>query len=101
MERAEILEKARKEKQDGWESQVRDRSLKWTVLVLAAVAAILAGVRASRGQPMMDLCVTVCAAVSAGHLYRFFKLREKHYLVLGVILLLVAAFALVRFCMGH
>ncbi len=103
MEREEILRKAQAEGKNGdeRETQVRDRSMKWTYLTMVLVAAVFAYIRGMKGQPMMDLCVTVCASVCVGQLYRYWKLKRRACLILGLITLLVAAVALVRFCMGH
>lgn len=101
MNREEILAKAKNENKDEMELQVRDRSMKWTYIVMVLTAAIFAYIRETKGQPMMDLCVTVCASVATGHFYRFIKTRDTYCLILSVITLAVGIFALVRFCMGH
>ena len=75
--------------------------MKWTYLTMVIVAAVFAYIRGMKDQPMMDLCVTVCASVSVGQLYRYWKLRCKDCLILGLVALAVAVVALVRFCMGH
>ncbi len=100
MNKSEILARARREKTDEMAIRVRERSIQWTYLTMVAVAAAFAYLRASSGQPMMDLCVTVCASVAAGQLYRAIRLRERSYLVIGAVALLAALFGLIRFCMG-
>ena len=101
MNREEILARARQENRDEMEIQVRERSIKWTYLVMVLTAAVFAYLRSMQGQTIMDLTVTVCTSVAAGQLYRFFKTREKWCLGLGVVMLLVAVAALIRFCMGY
>lgn len=101
MNREEILAKAKNENKDEMEIFVRDRSIKWTYIVMVAVAAVFAFIRETNGQPMMDLCVTVCASVTAGQWYRFAKTKEKYCLVMGLVTLAVGIFALVRYMMGH
>lgn len=101
MNKSDILARARSEKSDEMAIRVRDQSIRWTYLVMVIIAALFAYLRASKGQPMMDLCVTVCASVAVGHFYRAIRLKERSYLIIGVIALLAAILGLVRFCMGH
>lgn len=101
MNREEILAKAKNENKDEMEILVRDRSIRWTYLVMVIVAAVFAFIRECNGQPMMDLCVTVCASVTAGQWYRFAKTKDKYCLVMGVITLAVGIMAFVRYMMGH
>lgn len=101
MNKEEILAKAKNENSDEMELQIRDKSMRWTYLTMVIIAAIFAFIRENHGQPMMDLCVTVCASVAVGQFYRFLKSKETYCLILGLIALLVGIFALVRFCMGY
>lgn len=101
MKREEILAKAQQEKNDEMEVRVRDQSMRWTYLAMVLTAAVFAFLRGERGEPMMDLCVTVCASVVAGQIYRFFKIRDRGCLVMGLIALVVGAIALARYCMGY
>ena len=101
MNKEDILAKAQQENNDEMEIRVRDQSMRWTYLAMVLTAAVFAFLRGERGEPMMDLCVTVCASVVAGQLYRFFKVRDKGCLVMGLIALAVGIFGLVRYCMGH
>lgn len=101
MNKEEILEKAKKEKQDEMVIQVRDKSITWTYIAMVLSAAVFAEIRASKGQPMMDLCVTVCVSVAVGQLYRYVKTKEKYCLLLGLITFFVGIAALVRFFQGH
>lgn len=101
MKREEILAKAQKEGSDEMEIQIRDRSMRWTYLTMVLTAAVFAFLRQRRGEPMMDLCVTVCASVVVGQLYRFFKTRDTGCLVLGLVTLMAGILGLVRYCMGH
>jgi len=101
MNKEEILTKARNENKDEMEVQIRDKALKWTYVVMVVVAGIFAFIRGANNQPMMDLCVTICASVAVGQLYRFIKTRDKYCLTMGIVTLVVGIFALIRFCMGH
>lgn len=101
MNREEILAKAQQESKDEMEVQVRDQSMRWTYITMVLAAAVFAYLRGRQGLPIMDLCVTVCASVAVGHLYRFGKTKKPYFLGIGVLTLAVGIFALVRFLMGH
>lgn len=103
MNKEEILAKSRKENEgcDEFQLQVRDKSMKWTYNTMVVVAAIFAWIRERQGLPMMDLCVTICSSVCAGQSYRFIKTKDKQYLILAVITLLIGIFAIIRFLGGH
>lgn len=101
MNREEILAKAKNESCDEMELRIRDQSMRWTYITMVFVAAIFAFIRGQRNEPMMDLCATVCASVVAGQLYRYFKIKERWCLVMGLIALSIGIFAVIRFFMGH
>lgn len=101
MNREEILAKAQNENCDEMEIRVRDQSMRWTYLVMVLVAAVFAFIRGQRGEPMMDLCATVCASVVAGQFYRYIKIRERFCLIMGLVALAIGIFAVIRFFMGH
>lgn len=101
MNKEEILAKAKQENKDERELLVRDQSMRWTYLTMVITAAVFAFIREQKGQPMMDLCVTVCASVCVGQLYRYVKTTDRSCLILGGIALVVAIISLIRFCMGH
>ncbi len=101
MTKEKILQLARGEQKDEMAQQVRDRSMKWTYIVMVLSAAVFAFLRARQGQPMMDLCATVCFSVSAGFWYRSIKMGERGCLVLGWITLAVGIAATVRYFLGH
>lgn len=100
MNREEILAKARQE-QDEMAVQVRDKAMKCTYIVLVLSAAVFAFIRGLNGQPVMDLCATVCYSVFAGRMYCYVKTREKFDLWMAVITIITAVVATVRFFMGH
>lgn len=101
MNREEILQKAQQENVDERVLQIKDRSITWTYLTMVIVAAIFAAIRDANGQPMMDLCATVCASVCVGQTYRFVRTKSVHYLIFALITLVVGICAVIRFCMGH
>lgn len=100
MTREEVLAKARSGK-DEMAVQVKDKAMKWTYIVLVLSAAVFAFIRGLNGQPVMDLCATVCFSVFAGRMYCYIKTKEKHDLVMAIITIATAVVATIRFFMGH
>lgn len=101
MNREEVLKKAQREKEDEREIQVKDKSMLWAYVAMVLAAAVFSFIRSEQGLPMMDLTATVCFSVSANHIYRFVKIRERQYFFTGLLMLCLAIFATVRFMMGH
>jgi len=101
MNKEEILEQSRSENQDERDEAVRDKSLKWTLITMVALSAVFAFLRAQQGETMLDLTVVVCGSVSVSFFYRFAKTKRRELLILGCIIALAGALALVRFCMGY
>ena len=101
MNKEEVLQKGRAEHNDERDERVRDQSIRWTFMTMVVLSAIFAYLRAAQGQTMMDLTVVVCGSVSVSFLYRFFQTKRKDLLVLGLVILLCAIVALVRFFTGH
>ena len=101
MDKEEILKRARSEKLDEREMQVRDKSMMWSYIAMVIAAAIFSFIRSEQGLPMMDLTATVCISVFANHIYRFIKTNEMQYLIIGMIMFCVAVMATIRFAMGH
>ena len=101
MNKEEILEKSRAEQKDKRDIVIRDQSIRWTFMTMVVLSAVFAYLRAAQGQTMMDLTVVVCGSVSVSFLYRYVKTKRKDLLVLGLVLLICAVVALVRFCTGH
>jgi hypothetical protein len=103
MNREEILEKSRQENRGGDERelQVKDKSMLWSYIVMVFMVAIFSFIRSGQGLPFMDLSATLGASVCAGMTYRFVKTKGKQYWIIGVVALIVAVIATVRFFMGH
>lgn len=59
MERKEILKRAQDENLDERELQVKDKSMKWSYIVMVIMASVFSFIRSEQGLPMMDLCATV------------------------------------------
>ncbi len=100
MDKESILKKAQNE-EDEMIVQIRDKSIKYTYIVLVLSAAVFAFIRESNNQPIMDLCATVCFSVFAGRIYCFMKTKDKYNLIIAMITLITAIFATIRFFMGH
>lgn len=100
MKKEDILEKARAEKKDEMENAVRDRSAVWMVLAMVVAAGFFACMR-SEGEPIMDLAATVCFSTAVCCIYRFIRLKQIHWLIMGLVLTGMTVFATVRFLMGH
>jgi len=100
MNKEEILEKGRSENKDERDEIIRDQSIKWTFMTMVLLSAMFAYLRAAQGQSVMDLTVVVCGSVSVSFLYRAVKTKRKDLLLLGLVLLICAIAALVRFCIG-
>jgi len=101
MKKEEILEKSRSENKDEREEIVRDKSMRWTLVAMAALSAVFAYIRGTKGESVMDLAVVVCGSVGVSFLYRYFWTRKKECLFWGITSACAAVFALVRFCTGH
>jgi hypothetical protein len=103
MNKEEILEKSRQENRGGdeRERQVKDKSMMWSYIVMILMVAIFSFIRSEQGLPFMDLSATLGASVCAAMAYRFIKTKDKQYLIIAIIALIVAVTATVRFFMGH
>lgn len=101
MNKEEILKKAREEKHDEMEQQVKDKSMLFSYVVMVIMAAVFSYIRSEQGLPIMDLTAVVAFSCSANFVYRFAKIKEKSYLILAVVMVSVGIFATVRFLMGH
>lgn len=100
MKKEEILEKARAEKKDEMENAVRDRSAVWMTIAMTVAAGFFVCMR-EEGEPIMDLTATVCFSTMVCCIYRFIKLKQIWYLIMGIVLAGVTIFAVVRFFMGY
>lgn len=101
MNKYEILEKSRSENKDEREEQIKDKSMKWTFLVMVITSAIFAFIRGLKGESELDLAVVVCSSIAVFYLYRYFMLKKREYLNLGIITFCVALICLIGFCLGR
>lgn len=101
MDKNEILRRAQQERLDEREVQIRDQSIKWTYVAMIFAAAVFAAIRGSQGQPVMDLCATVCISVCTGQAYRYVKTKNRSCLAIAGITLIVAVVAVIRFIGGN
>lgn len=100
MKKEEILEKARSEKKDEMKNAVRDRSAVWMTIAMTVAAGFFVCMR-GEGEPIMDLTATVCFSTAVCCIYRFIRLKELSWLILGIVLSAMTVFATVRFFMGY
>ncbi len=100
MKKEEILEKARSEKKDEMEKAVRDRSAVWMAIAMVIAAGFFVSMR-KEGEPIMDLTATVCFSVAVCCIYRFIRLKQVGWLIMGIVLAGMTVFATVRFFMGY
>lgn len=101
MNKEEILAKSRQESKDEMEIAVKDQSMKWTYITMVLAAAFFAWTRAQKGDTIMDLCVTVCVSCAVGQLYRYFRTKDKRYLIAGVIAAGCTIMGIIRYVMGY
>ncbi|MCI8550805.1 MAG: hypothetical protein HFI68_09520 [Lachnospiraceae bacterium] len=101
MDREEVLRRSRNEKNNEMEARIWDRAMRWTYLGMVLAAAVFSYIRSLDGQPVMDLCATVCISVFAGRIYYYIKTKDKFNLIMALFALVIAVFATVRFFMGH
>lgn len=99
MNKEEILAKSRKQG-DEMEVQVKDKSFKWVLITMVALAALFAFIRAEQGYPMSDLTITVTGACFVGFIYRFIRTKDKFNLVLAMITLIGCIIGIYSFCIG-
>lgn len=100
MKKEDILKKAQAEKSDEMEKVVRDRSAVWMALAMVIAAGFFVCMR-DKDAPIMDLAATVCFSTSVCCIYRFFRLKQVHYLIMGLVLAAMTVFATIRFFQGH
>ncbi|MDE7399618.1 MAG: hypothetical protein K2N06_08840 [Oscillospiraceae bacterium] len=85
MKKDEILAKARAEKSDEMENHIYDRSMIWMILGMFVCLCIFSYTRLERDMPTEDYTATLCIAIAVGNIYRFIKLKRRHYLMLGIV----------------
>lgn len=100
MKKEDILKKAREEKSDEMENSVRDRSAVWMTLAMAIAAGFFVCMR-GEDAPIMDLTATVSFSTAVCCIYRFFRLKQIHYLIMGIVLTAMTVFAAIRFFQGY
>lgn len=100
MKKEDVLKKAREEKTDEMEKSVNDRSAVWMTLAMTIAAGFFVCMR-DEDAPIMDLTATVCFSTAVCCVYRFFRLKQIHYLIMGIVLAAMTIFATVRFFQGY
>lgn len=100
MKKEDILKKAQEEKTDEMENSVRDRSAVWMTIAMTIAAGFFVCMR-EENAPIMDLTATVSFSTAVCCIYRFFRLKQIHYLIMGLVLAAITVFAAIRFFQGH
>lgn len=100
MKKEDVLKKAREEKSDEMENSVRDRSAVWMTLAMTIAAGFFVCMR-GEDAPIMDLTATVSFSTAVCCIYRFFRLKQIYYLILGIVLTAMTVFAAIRFFQGY
>lgn len=95
MKKDEILAKARAEKSDEMENHIHDRSMIWIILAMFVCLCVFSYGRLERDMPVEDYVATLNIAAAAGNIYRFVKLKDLHYLILGIIFAALGIFVAV------
>ena len=101
MDREEILKKAQKEGKDERVLQVRDKSLYWSLIGMLFFAAMFAGFRQYHGESILDPTATCCAALCAGHAYRYVQTKDRSAFIIALITFAVMIVETVRFFTGY
>lgn len=100
MKKEDVLKKAQEESSDEMEKFVRDRSAVWMVLAMVISSGFFVCMR-SEDEPIMDLAAIDCFSSAVCSIYRFFRLKQPFYLIIGLVLAAMTIFATVRYFQGH
>ena len=101
MNKEEILEMARKEKDDELITHVNNRALLLIVILTVFMAAISAVGSAIDGKPASQYFVIANAPLAAGFLYRFIKTKKRFDLVMFFVTLAQVFAGLAGMAMGY
>ena len=100
MNKEEILEMARNEKDDELITHINNRALLLIVILSVFMAVISAIGSALDGRPSAQYFVIVNAPLAAGFLYRFIKTKKRFNLVMFFVTLAQVFAALAGMAMG-
>lgn len=102
MNKEEILEKAIKENYlgDEREKQVRIKRDAFSLWGLLILGAMMMAIKLLRTESPADIISLLFCTSGLGFVYEGVKLKQKHSLVIGIILLLLAVYCFYKFCMG-
>ncbi len=97
MDKNEILEKAQNSaKPDEMELYVVQKGQSLSMFVMIVVAIIFMAIKLIKDQSWYDVNCIIFSGMAAVNLYKFFKIRERHHLNLGIITAIAAIAAFVR-----
>lgn len=91
MDKNEILQKAQNNnKPDEMEIQIIQRGQSISMLIMTVIAIILMIIKVIQDQSWYDVDCIIFTGMSTVHLYKYFKLRVKRSLVIGLITVVAA-----------
>lgn len=97
MDKNEILKKAQNStKPDEMELHIVQKGQSLSMFVMIIVALIFMVIKIIKEQSWYDVDSIIFAGMATVNLYKFFKLRERHHLNLGIITGIAAVFTFVR-----
>lgn len=97
MNKNEILEKAQNStKPDEMELHVMQKGQSLSMFVMVVVALVFMVIKLIKDQSWYDVDCIIFAGMATVNLYKFFKIRERHHLNLGIITAIAAIFTFVR-----
>jgi len=98
MDKNEILRKAQDRKGlDEMEAQVIQRGSEIAMWIGLLFSVLLMVCKMLADQPWQDLYSVYCAMVAALHFYKWYRLRQRHHLVYGILWAAMAAFLAVLY----
>ena len=100
MEKEEILQKARFEKDDELITHINNKAL-FIIMMLTVILSVFTAVRkALIGEPAAEYFVISNAPLAAGFLFRLLKTGKNFNLVMLIITLALTAFAIAGMALG-
>lgn len=97
MNKNEILEKAQNStKPDEMELHVVQKGQSLSMFVMVVVALIFMAIKLIQDQSWYDVDCIIFSGMATVNLYKFFKIHERHHLILGIITAISAIATFVR-----
>lgn len=97
MDKNEILEKAQNStKPDEMELHIVQKGQSLSMFVMTVIALFFMVVKLIKDQSWYDVDCIIFSGMAAVNLYKFFKMRERHHLTIGIITAISAIATFVR-----